>query len=54
MFIHFLERDRECVQVGEEQKERETENPKQAPGSRLSAQSQMKGSNPLPEIKSGV
>ena len=31
--------------MGEEQRERETQNPKQAPGSELSAQSPMQGSN---------
>ena len=31
---------------GEGQRERETQNPKQAPGSELSAQSPMRGSNP--------
>ena len=35
MFIHFLERH---STRGEGQKERETQNPKQAPGSELSAQ----------------
>ena len=42
MFIYF-ETERE--QVGEGQKERETQNPKQAPGSELSAQSPTGGSN---------
>ena len=32
--------------MGKGQKERDTQNPKQAPGSELSAQSSMKGSNP--------
>ena len=36
MFIHFL-RDRD--RVGEGQRERETQNPKQVPGSELTAQS---------------
>ena len=31
--------------MGEGQRERETENPKQAPGSELSAQNLMRGSN---------
>ena len=47
MFIIFereTERDRE--QAGEGQRERETQNPKQAPGSELSAQSPMQGLNP--------
>ena len=43
--------------MGEGQRERETENPKQASGSELSAQSLMRGSNPRtmrsrPELKS--
>ena len=42
MFI--FERDR--VQVGEGQREREAQNPKQAPGSVLSAQSPTRGLNP--------
>ena len=33
------------VQAGEGQRERETQNPKQAPGSELSAQSWMRGSD---------
>ena len=41
MFI--FERDR--AQVGEGQRESETQNPKQAPGSELSVQSLMRGSN---------
>ena len=32
---------------GGAERERETQNPKQAPGSKLSAQSPMRGSNPL-------
>ena len=43
MFIFEIERDR--MRVGEGQRERETQNPKQAPGSKLSAQSLMQGSN---------
>ena len=35
------------MQAGEEQREEETQNPKQAPGSELSAQSPMWVSNPL-------
>ena len=42
MFIHFL-RDR--VRAGQGQRERETKNPKQTPGSELSAQSPTRGSN---------
>ena len=44
MFIFEKERDRARVEEG--QKERETQSPKQAPGSELSAQSLMRGSNP--------
>ena len=40
-FIFESERDR--VWAGEGQREKETENPKQAPGSELSAQSRMWG-----------
>ena len=43
MFIYFWERDK--VWVGEEQRERETQNLKQAAGSELSVQSRMQGSN---------
>ena len=43
MFIFERERDR--AQVGEGQRKRETQNLKQAPGSELSAQSWMQGSN---------
>ena len=43
MFIYFRERDR--VETGEGQREREIQNLKQAPGSKLSAQSLMWGSN---------
>ena len=44
MFIFERERDR--AQAGEEQRERETQNLKQAPGSELSAQSRTRDSNP--------
>ena len=44
MFIYFWEKDIE--RVGEEQRERETQNPKQAPGSELAAQSPRQGPNP--------
>ena len=55
MFLSEKERDR--VQAGEGQRERETQNPKQAPGSELSAQSPMRVSNSRtmrswPELKS--
>ena len=43
MFI--FERDRETVRAEEGQRERETQNLKQAPGSELSAQSSMRGPN---------
>ena len=46
MFIYFWERQRDRVWAGEGQRERETRNPKQAPGSELSAQSPTWGSNP--------
>ena len=45
MFIYFL-RERDRAQVGEGRREKETENPKQAPGSEPSAQSPTRGSNP--------
>ena len=57
MFVYFGEGEGETksTQVGKEQ--RETENPKQALGSELSAQSPTRGSNPRtvrswPELKS--
>ena len=37
--------ERACVVGGEGQRERETQNPKQAPGCELSAQSLMRGLN---------
>ena len=43
VYFHFWERDR--AWVGEGQRERETQNLKQAPGSELSAQSPTQGSN---------
>ena len=45
MFIFERERERVCAKEG--QRERETQNPKQAPGSELSAQSLIQDSNPL-------
>ena len=42
----FLRDRRDRVQAGEGQRERETQNLKEAPGSELSAQSLMWGSNP--------
>ena len=45
-FLMFIfERDRDRVQAGDGQREKETQNPKQAPGSELSAQSLTWGSN---------
>ena len=46
IFEREREREREREQAGEEQRGRETQNAKQAPGSELSAQSPMRGSNP--------
>ena len=40
------ERERERESAGEEQREKGTQNPKQTPGFKLSAQSLMRGSNP--------
>ena len=42
----FILRESARAQEGEEQRERETQNPNQAPGSELSAQSPMRGSDP--------
>ena len=44
--IFIFERERDRVRAGEEQREREVQNPEQAPGSKLSAQSPMWGLNP--------
>ena len=46
MLLFIFETERDRVQAGKGQKERETQNPKQAPGSELSAQSPKWGSNP--------
>ena len=50
LFIYLFLRERACAyvctQVGEGQGERETQNPKKAPGSELSAQSPTRGLNP--------
>ena len=49
MFIFEIERDRQTDRQsvsGEGQRVKETQNPKQAPGSELSAQSPKRGSNP--------
>ena len=56
MFLFTFETERDTAWAGERQRERETQNPKQAPGSELSAQSPMQGSNSqtmklLPEPK---
>ena len=45
MFIYFFERERQCVSRGGAERDGETQNPKQAPGSELSAQSPIQGSN---------
>ena len=44
MYLFLIGRDR--TQVGEGQREKETQNQKQAPGSKLSAQIPVRGSNP--------
>ena len=43
--LFIFERDRDRMLVGKGQRERETQNLKQAPGSKLSAQSPTQGSN---------
>ena len=43
-----FERERENTSWGGTQRERETQNPKQAPGSELSVQSPIRGSNSQP------
>ena len=50
MFIYFWEGERDRIWVREGQREKETQNPKQAPGSDLSAQSLMQGLNSNSEI----
>ena len=45
MLLYSFLRDR-VQKWGKRQRERETQNPKQAPGSELSAQSPTRGSNP--------
>ena len=45
MFVYFSEKERDRVQAGEEQRDRETKNLKQATGSELSAKSPVQGSN---------
>ena len=46
IFLMFIFEGETEHELGEEQRGRETQNPKQAPGSELSAQSPMRGSNP--------
>ena len=46
MFSFVFEQERDRVRVQEGQRERETQNPKQAPGSELSAQNPTWGPNP--------
>ena len=46
MFVSGREKEREYRSRGEAEKKRETQNPKQAPGPKLSVQSQTWGSNP--------
>ena len=45
MFIFETQRERQSMSRGGAERERETQNPKQAPGSKLSAQSPTRGSN---------
>ena len=56
MFIFEREWEREQAheQVGEGQRERETQNLKQVPGSELSAQNPTRGSNPRSKIMTGA
>ena len=59
MFIFNVYLDRDRAQVGEGQRERETQNPKRAPGSERSAQSPTRGLKSLmvrsrPEPKTTV
>ena len=44
MYLFLKEKERPCEQ-GRAERERETQNPKQAPGSELSARSPTRGSN---------
>ena len=46
LFIYSWEREKDRTRPGEGQSEKGTQNPKQAPGSELSAHSLMRGSNP--------
>ena len=47
----FIERERDSVRAEEGQRERETQNLKQASGSQLSAQSLMQGSHSQTEVR---
>ena len=49
IFERERERQRQSMSRGGAETEMETQNPKQAPGSKLSAQSLMRGSNPEPK-----
>ena len=46
MFIFLRDRERQSTSEGGAERERETQNPKQAPGSELSAQSPVRGLDP--------
>ena len=46
VYLFLRKRERESARGGEEQRERKTQNPKQTPGSELSAQSPMQDSDP--------
>ena len=50
LFIYFWDRERQSMNEGGAERERETQNRKQAPGSKLSAQSLMQRSNSGPEF----
>ena len=54
VYLLIFERERKTVRAGEGQRHRETQNPKQAPGSELSAQSPTLGSNLQTDRKSVV
>ena len=45
VYLCLRETERQSMRGGGAERERETQNPKQAPGSELSAQSRMRGSN---------
>ena len=48
MLIYFWDRERQSMSGGGAEREMETQNPKQAPGFELSAQSLTRGSNSQP------